>query len=52
MEMIEAVRDEETVHGVYEMTTDTDDPDCVPDCVGCLTERIADAVTRAVLNTS
>ena len=41
-ELIETVRDDETIH-------DTEDGKCVADCVGCLSERIADAVTRAVV---
>jgi hypothetical protein len=45
VDVLEAVRDEETLH-----TTDNEANECVDDCVGCLTERIADAVTRAALN--
>jgi hypothetical protein len=41
--IIETVRDEETVH-----TTDNEAGECVDDCRGCLVERVADAVTRAV----
>jgi hypothetical protein len=41
--VLETVRDEETIHKVgYEARG------CVPDCVGCLTERIADGITKAV----
>jgi hypothetical protein len=44
IELIETVRDEETVH-----TTEARDAFVhTDDCTGCLTERIADAVTRAV----
>jgi hypothetical protein len=39
--IIETVRDEEAFH-------DVEDGKCIEDCMGCLTERIAVAVTRAV----
>ncbi len=49
MEMIVAVRDQEIVHRIDEATaTRGDDWECVPDCGGCMSERIADAVTKAV----
>jgi hypothetical protein len=41
--VLETVRDEETIH-----TTGYEARGCVPDCVGCLTERIADGITKAV----
>jgi hypothetical protein len=41
--VLESVRDEETIHKVGYAARG-----CVPDCVGCLTERIADAITKAV----
>lgn len=40
--VIETARDEETVH-----TTDNEAHQCVDDCMGCFTERLADAITRA-----
>ena len=43
IELIQAVRDRETDH-----TTDNELNECTDDCVGCLAETIADAVTRAV----
>lgn len=39
--MIEAVRDDQMLH-------ETEGGKCVSDCVGCLTGKIADAVTRVV----
>lgn len=39
--LIETVRDEETVHT-------TDGEVCLDDCDGCLTDRIAIAITRAI----
>jgi hypothetical protein len=44
VELIETVRDDETFH-----TTDRSTRECVGDCKGCLSERLADAVTRAVI---
>ena len=44
IELLETVRDEEIVH-----TTDNEAQECVDDCVGCLTWRIADSVTYAVV---
>ena len=40
-EMIETVRDDVTLH-------DVDGPGHLSTCIGCMTEMIADAVTRAV----
>lgn len=49
-EMIEAVRDEGIVHGVKVTGSDIygETHACPADCVGCMTERIADAITKAV----
>jgi len=41
--VIETARDEEAVH-----TTDNEASECVDDCLGCFTERLADGITRTV----
>lgn len=48
--MIEAVRDEEIVHDTEVTGSDAHGPiyTCTEDCVGCMTIRVADAVTRVV----
>lgn len=48
--MIETTRDEEIVHDSMVTGGDVHGPtiECAEGCVGCMTERIADAVTRAV----
>jgi hypothetical protein len=50
VEMIEAARDEDIIHNSEVAGSDEygETHECTEDCVGCLTGKIADVVTRAV----